>query len=256
MKFGLSFLKQRTAAPARHVPDGWRIYAVGDVHGCLDQLDRLLDAIDADLRRWGGKGHLIFLGDLVDRGPDSAGVVERLVNGGLPGDRASFLMGNHEEVMLECFDGNLKQCGAWVQYGGLQTLESYGLSRAEILERAASLPDAIREVVPGEHIAFIRSFGDHVQIGDYLFVHAGIRPGVPVNGQSTSDLRWIRSGFLDNLTDHGLVVVHGHTIVPGIEVHRNRIAVDTGCYRTGTLTALVLDGANKGKIAVRGQTTG
>ncbi len=250
MKLSMPFLKARTK-PARRVPEGWRIYAIGDVHGCLDQLSRLLDAIDADLRKSDGKGHLIFLGDLVDRGPDSAGVVERLMKGGLPGDRADFLMGNHEEVMVECFDGNLQQCGYWLQYGGLQTLESYGLSRAEILERSGSLPEAMREVVPVEHIEFIRTFGDHITIGDYLFVHAGIRPDVPVAEQSTRDLRWIRAGFLDDLTDHGCCVVHGHTIVSGVEVHRNRIAVDTGCYQTGKLTALVLNDDQKGYISIR-----
>lgn len=250
MNFNIPFLKRRAAPPARYVPDGWRIYAIGDVHGCLDQLNRMLDAIAKDLDGWEGRGHLIFLGDLIDRGPDSAGVIERLVSGELPGERATFLMGNHEEVMLECVDGSVERFRSWIQFGGLETLESYGLSRAEILEQASSLPHVIRDIVPAGHVEFIRSFEDHIGIGDYLFVHAGIRPGVPLEDQSPRDLRWIRSGFLDNLVDHGPLVVHGHTIVPSVEVHRNRIAVDTGCYSSGTLTALVLDGSKKGRISI------
>jgi serine/threonine protein phosphatase 1 len=249
MRFRSPFFRQ--AAPGSSVPDGWRIYAIGDVHGCLDQLNRLLGAIEADLNRRAAKGHLIFLGDLVDRGPDSAGVVNRLLSGPLPGDQKTFLLGNHEEILLDCFDGNIDTCGPWLQFGGIQTLESYGLSRAEIFDRTGALSDAMREVIPADHISFIRSFTDYLQVGDYLFVHAGIRPDVALDQQSTQDLRWIRSEFLDSPVDHGLLVVHGHSIVPEIEVRHNRISVDTGCYRTGHLSALVLEGTSKGKLVVQ-----
>lgn len=249
MSFRFPFLKQ--AAPRGRVPDGWRIYAIGDVHGCLDQLNRLLGAIEADLNQRPAKAHLIFLGDLVDRGPDSAGVVNRLLQGRLPGDQKTFLLGNHEEILLECFDGNVETCGPWLQFGGLQTLESYGLGRTEIFERAGQLPDVLREVIPADHISFMRSFSNYLEIGDYLFVHAGIRPNVALDQQSASDLCWIRNDFLDSTVDHGRVVVHGHSIVPEIEVRHNRISVDTGCYRTGQLSALVLEAANKGKLVVQ-----
>lgn len=249
MRFRLPFIKQ--AAPVSRAPDGWRIYAVGDVHGCLDQLNRLLDAIAVDLRKRMAKAHLIFLGDLIDRGPSSAGVVSRLLQGPLPGDRQTFLMGNHEEVLLDCFDGDLESCGPWLQFGGLQTLESYGLCRAEIIDRAIALPDAMREVIPEDHISFIRSFSDYAQAGDYLFVHAGIRPHVALDQQSTRDLRWIREGFLESMVDHGRLVVHGHSIVPEIDVRHNRISVDTGCYRTGQLSAIVLEGTSKDKLVVQ-----
>jgi serine/threonine protein phosphatase 1 len=253
MRFRLPFFKR--AEPNSRAPDGWRIYVIGDVHGCLDQLNRMLGAIERDLDERPARGHLVFLGDLVDRGPDSAGVVERLLTGSLPGEKASFLMGNHEEVLLECYDGDLKRCGQWVQYGGLQTLESYGMSRADIINQASVMPEAIRAAIPAEHIAFIRGFEDQVQVGDYLFVHAGIRPDVPLDQQSLQDLRWIRDDFLGSGVSHGAVVVHGHTIVPDIEVRPNRIAVDTGCYRGGPLSALVLEGASKGKIVVRGKAS-
>lgn len=252
MRVSLPFRRSKSAGASR-VPDGWRIYAIGDIHGCLEELDRLLDAIDSDLNRRPARAHLIFLGDLVDRGPNSSGVIERLKSGGLPGERASFLMGNHEEVLLDCYGGDVRKCGDWLQYGGLQTLESYGLSRADIFERAADLPTAIREVIPQEHIGFIQSFQDHLQLGDYLFVHAGIRPGIPLEGQSPGDLRWIRRGFLHSSSDHGAVVVHGHSIVDEIDVRPNRIAVDTGCYLNGKLSALVLEGASKGRIVVEGK---
>lgn len=249
MRFRFPLFKQAT--PSSCVPSGWRVYAIGDVHGCLDQLDRLMDAISVDLHKRASKAHLIFLGDLIDRGPDSAGVVNRLLNGSLPGDRQTFLLGNHEEVLLDCYDGNLEACRPWLQFGGLQTLESYGLSYTEIFERAGQLSDTLREVIPPEHISFIRSFIDYLEIGDYLFVHAGIRPNVALDQQSASDLRWIRNDFLDSAVDHGRLVVHGHTIVPEIDVRHNRISVDTGCYRTGQLSALVLEGTSKGKLVVQ-----
>jgi len=251
MRFRLPFSKQKSAAPVNRVPDGWRVYAIGDVHGCLDQLNRLLGAIGMDLSERGARGHLIFLGDLVDRGPDSAGVISRLLHGSLPGERIDFLMGNHEEVLLECLDGNLVRIGHWLQYGGLQTLESYGLGRADRFDQASSLMVAMREAIPKEHVSFMRSFVDQVRVGDYLFVHAGIRPGVILEQQSVQDLRWIRGEFLDSSASHGPVVVHGHTIVPDVDVRHNRIAVDTGCYRTGQLAALVLEGDTKGKLVVQ-----
>lgn len=246
MRLRFPFFKQ--AAPTSCIPDGWRIYAIGDVHGCLDQLNRLLDAIKLDINRRASKAHLIFLGDLIDRGPDSAGVMRHLLSGSLPGDGQTFLAGNHEEVLLDCYDGKLERCGPWLQFGGLQTLESYGLSRAEIFERAGQLPDMLREVIPAEHVSFIRSFRDYLEIGDYLFVHAGIRPNVALDQQSARDLRWIRSDFLNSAVDHNRLVVHGHSIVPEIDVHHNRICVDTGCYRTGRLSALVLEGTSKGRL--------
>jgi serine/threonine protein phosphatase 1 len=234
----------RRAKPRAHrLPEGTRVYAIGDVHGCLDELNRLLDAIEKDLLGRNVRAQLIFLGDLVDRGPNSAGVIERVLQGRLPGDDSLFLMGNHEEAMLACADGDTGTYGKWLQYGGLQTLESYGITEREVFGRRFDLARAMRDAIPAAHIRFIRSFQDHMTVGDYVFVHAGIRPGRSLPEQASGDLRWIRADFLNSQADHGFVVVHGHTIVQRVEQHGNRIAVDTGCYLSGRLSAVVMEGS-------------
>lgn len=243
-------LLQRRSDSARRkgpaVPAGVRVYAIGDIHGCLAELDALLRKIGEDAASHQGETHIVFVGDLVDRGPESAGVVRRLREGPLPGDRHSFLMGNHEEAMIDIWDGELESLSGWLTYGGEATLESYGLDRAEVFRFGTDLPRRMREVVPPEDIAFMRGFEDQVRIGDYLFVHAGIRPGIPLAEQDQYDLRWIRSEFLDDEeTDHGVMVVHGHTISAEPEVRSNRIGIDTGCFASGRLTALVLEGTDR-----------
>lgn len=235
---------RRIAKAAHAVPEGMRVYAIGDVHGCKREMEVLLDAIARDCSANGLKNHLIFLGDLVDRGVDSRGVLQRLIDGPLPGDRQDFLMGNHEEAMLDVWEGHGDVIAGWLRYGGAQTLESYGISRGELFRLGMDLPKRMREVVPEEHARFIKSFKDHVVVGDYAFVHAGVRPGVALSEQETSDLRWIRDEFLsDEQTDHGFRIVHGHTITDEPDVKPNRIGIDTGCYLSGSLTALVLEGS-------------
>ena len=234
-------LLKGTSGPQFAVPDGVRVYAIGDVHGCLDQLNRLLALIREDLAGSSIEAQLILLGDLIDRGPHSAGVIDRLIAGGLPTVTFDCIMGNHEEVMLDCLAGRADVFDAWLRYGGVQTLESYGLSTEEIFSPAFDLPLAIHRAVPPEHVQFLQSMKEHVRIGDYLFVHAGIRPNVSLDRQSGRDLRWIRQGFLDDVTDHKMMVVHGHTIVENVAFRPNRIAVDTGCYVSGRLSALVLE---------------
>jgi serine/threonine protein phosphatase 1 len=232
---------RRKPRPPYTAPEGVRVYAVGDVHGCLDELNQLLESIDKDLAGNQVESHLVFLGDLVDRGPHSAGVIDRLLERGLPTNRWDCVMGNHEEIMLACFAGRSELSESWLRYGGVQTLESYGLNAAEIFAPAFDLQAAMRKAIPPKHIRFLQSLADYVQLGDYLFVHAGIRPNVPLERQSSRDLRWIRNGFLEVQTDHAMMVVHGHTIVPEVDFRPNRIAVDTGCYVTGKLSALVLE---------------
>jgi serine/threonine protein phosphatase 1 len=228
-------------------PLGQRAYVVGDIHGRLDLLDRLLAEIDADLkRRPVRKALLVFLGDLIDRGPHSAQVVERLRTYRRQGVQTVFLLGNHEEVLLRILSGEAALIAKWRQFGGAQCLTSYGVDPKTLdsLDDAAAVA-AVRRAIPREHVEFLRTFVDTCRFGDYLFVHAGIRPGVPLEQQSQSDLRWIREPFLLDDSDHGFVVVHGHTIRPEVEERDNRIGIDTGAYSTGLLTALVIDGPER-----------
>ena len=228
-------------------PRGHRAYAVGDVHGRLDLLDALLDRIDADVRtRPRRKTSIVFLGDLIDRGPSSAGVVERLRTFQPGFATAVFLMGNHEEVLLRILEGEASLIPSWLRFGGVETLASYGLSAGELVNVSDEEALAkVREAIPQEHAAFIRTFADTVSFGDYLFVHAGIRPGVELSEQSKTDLRWIREPFLEDQTDRDYVVVHGHTIRNDVEITGNRIGIDTGAFHTGRLTALAIDGGDR-----------
>jgi serine/threonine protein phosphatase 1 len=226
-------------APAR-VPDGQRVYAIGDIHGRLDLLDQLLFRLDADARaRPPAETHLIFLGDLVDRGPDSRGVVERVRELSLSRPNVRCLMGNHEEVFLKALAGNAEALRFFVKIGGRATILSYGFSAAEY--DALDYEDLHARLiarVPAEHVAFMQGFADHVAIGDYLFVHAGIRPRVPIDQQTGGDLRWIRGDFLDYRAPHGPIVVHGHTVTDEVDERPNRIGIDTGAFKSGRLTAL------------------
>ena len=245
----LKFLRGRKAATAKprfRGPEGRTVYAIGDVHGCLAELELLLERISSEVFSTDQEAELIFLGDYVDRGPDSAGVLKHLVEEPLPGSRHSFLMGNHEEAMLAVLDGDQDRLTGWLRFGGLETLASYGIDRAEVLRLGVDLPVRMRQVIPDDHVNFLRRCEDFVSAGDFLFVHAGIRPGIPLADQDSADLRWIRSGFLDdNQTDHGMMVVHGHSVVEEPESRSNRIAIDTGCFRTGRLTALVIEGGER-----------
>ncbi|MBX9797360.1 metallophosphoesterase [Sphingomonas sp.] len=242
----LKLLKKVTSrAPQPGIPAGQRVYAIGDIHGRRDLLDQLLELIQADdAARGPAQQQLIFLGDLVDRGIDSAAVVERAIEiaGALPETR--FLMGNHEEVFLLALAGDLRALKMFCRIGGRETILSYGLSEdaynaldyEELLERLPAL-------VPAAHRAFLERFEDLVVIGDYAFVHAGIRPGVPLAEQKVADLRWIREPFLDHRQLHERVIVHGHSISEAAELTPARIGIDTGAYMSGVLTALGLEGS-------------
>lgn len=229
---------------------GYRAYAVGDIHGRLDLLDQLLAAIEQDSeRRQPRKTLLIFLGDLIDRGPDSKGVVERLRTYRHDRLRPYFLAGNHEEVLLRLLAGERGILDSWLKYGGAQCLQSYGCDPATLAGHSERTALAmVKDAIPSEHARFIGGMADTLTLGDYLFVHAGIRPDVDLSLQSQADLRWIRSPFLDHQEDHGFVVVHGHTISNGIDERPNRIGIDTGAYRTGILTALGLEGKERWAI--------
>jgi serine/threonine protein phosphatase 1 len=234
-------------------PRGWRAYGVGDIHGRLDLLEQLLGKIHDDIAsRKPRKVLLVFVGDLIDRGPESAQVVERLRTYEHPGVQPVFLLGNHEEVLLRILGGEADLIEKWRSFGGRQCLASYGVDAAALA--GLSEEDAlavVRGAIPKEHVEFLESFDDSCRFGDYLFVHAGIRPGVEIDQQRQVDLRWIREPFLFDDTDHGFVVVHGHTIRPEVESRSNRIGIDTGAYRTGVLTALAIEGSESWLLDTR-----
>jgi serine/threonine protein phosphatase 1 len=224
-------------------PRDQRAYVIGDIHGRLDLLDQLLADIHRDIAaRPVRKVLLVSLGDLIDRGPSSAQVVERLRTYRRDGVRPIFVIGNHEEVLLRIVKGDAELIAKWRMFGGSETLQSYGIDPASLkgLAREAALA-VVRKAIPDAHVQFLESFGDSVRFGDFLFVHAGIRPGIEVEQQRQTDLRWIREPFLFDETDHGFVVVHGHTITPRVDVRPNRIGIDTGAYRTGVLSAIAIE---------------
>ena len=226
-------------------PDGALIYAVGDIHGQLHLLNALLEKITADAARSDAESRvLVFLGDYVDRGPDSAGVIERLVSGLPEGFEVRCLMGNHEAILLKFLE-EPETLGHWLMNGAEATLASYGVD-APGSDASASAISACRNrfasaLLPA-HLAFLSGLQLFASFGDYLFVHAGIRPGVPMQDQSRKDLMWIREDFLESEADFGALVVHGHT--PGREpvVRPNRIGIDTGAFVNRRLTALRLFG--------------
>lgn len=235
-------------APTRAftAPADKRLYAVGDIHGRLDLLDDLLGRIERDIRdRPIAETTVVFLGDLIDRGPDSAGVIDRLVMlNGFPA-RILLLLGNHEEILLRVLEGEPGLAYDWLGFGGDACVESYGLSAASLKAMSETrIAALLRETIPPAHIAFLKDAGDTIRFGDYLLVHAGIRPGVSIENQQPHDLRWIRQPFLSDAHDHGCLVVHGHTISDGVDRRVNRLGIDTGAYRTGVLTAAVIEGSD------------
>ena len=225
-------------------PDGWRGYAVGDIHGRVDLLDRLLADIERDNDARGpARTLLVFLGDLIDRGPTSNEVVERLRTYTRPGVETAFIAGNHEEVLLRLLAGERGLMRHWLKFGGGDCLRSYGLDPVALdrIGETAALAQ-LHAAFPPAHQKFLTGFADTVRFGDYLFVHAGIRPLVDLSLQRQADLRWIRDPFLTDQTDHGFMVVHGHTISERVVERSNRIGIDTGAYRSGVLSAIGLEG--------------
>ena len=224
-------------------PKGKRLYAIGDVHGRLDLVDDLLGRIEDDIAdRPVDTAAVVFLGDLIDRGPDSAGVIERLQSLKHFPARMLFLLGNHEEFLLRALAGEAGVAHDWLGFGGDACAESYGIAPSALQAMDEQrIAEILRAAIPETHVAFLKTFGDTFAFGDYLLVHAGIRPGVAIEQQQPRDLRWIRQPFLSDAHDHGCMVIHGHTISDGIDHRTNRIGIDTGAYRTGVLTAAVIE---------------
>lgn len=237
--------KQQEAPRPATLPPDTRVYAIGDIHGRLDLLNNLLSQIEADLTGYKGRCIAVFLGDYIDRGPDSKGVIDRLMQS-LPASlEPVYLLGNHEWAMLQLFT-SLETGAGWIKHGGLETLRSYGLSvqpGQPTPERLAGLQQTLQERFPPQHKAWLEKCLTWYELGDYYFVHAGIRPSVPLAEQTDHDRLWMRAGFLD-WRGGGLskMIVHGHTISKDVEIRAHRIGIDTGAYASGVLTALVLEG--------------
>lgn len=247
----LKFLRKKkdvtTPTSPFSVGDEHRLYAIGDIHGRADLLVDLLERINTDhAARAPLPRQIIFLGDLVDRGRQSAQVVTcalSLAEGGLP---VRFLKGNHEEVFIKAARGDEKATRFFCRIGGKETILSYGLSDSDYASMDFSqLTDWMLEHIPRDHIDFLDGFEDIIVVEDYAFVHAGIRPDVALDEQRPTDLRWIRDDFLSHAEPLVKFVVHGHTITEGVDTRLNRIGIDTGAYQSGVLTAIGLEGTQR-----------
>ena len=224
------------------LPDGVRVYAVGDIHGRLDLLDTIHRMIAKDAANAPHERLLVYVGDYIDRGPDSKGVIDRLLSP-LSGFQSRHLKGNHDQSLLEFLD-DPSHYRQWKDYGARETLASYGVAPPlfDRPDELSSTRDALAEALPATHLKFLNQLELSFEMGDYFFAHAGVRPGLPLIRQSPDDLMWIREQFLSSNTDFGKVVVHGHTPSPEPQRRHNRIGIDTGAYATGRLTCVVLEG--------------
>jgi serine/threonine protein phosphatase 1 len=247
------FAKRRNTHPPA-LAAGRRLYAIGDIHGRLDLFEALLEKIFADASGAPCPGAdrddkvLVLLGDYVDRGPDSRGVIERLCHFAEPGFEVIALLGNHEDVMMQ-FLSDPSVGPRWCANGGDATLASYGVSVPAEPEAPDEVWQAVsaafNDALPATHRGFLRRLAPWYAEGGYLFVHAGLRPGVAVEKQDVEDLIWIRQAFTSSTRDHGALVVHGHSITPEPDFQPNRIGIDTGAYASGVLTCLALAGTRR-----------
>lgn len=233
-------------------PEGMRLYAIGDIHGRLDLLRRMHEEIDAEIARdkpadW----RVIHVGDYVDRGPDSRGVIDFLIGRRARDPRYIMLGGNHDFALTE-FLAEPSPLSLFARNGGRETALSYGVDGDPSEQGGASeMARALREAIPRRHLDFIGGLPLSVSFGDYYFCHAGIRPGVPLDAQRRDDLIWIRNLFLDYPDLHPKLIVHGHSPRPEPEVMANRVDIDTGAFMSGKLTAFVAEGSDKRFLSVR-----
>jgi serine/threonine protein phosphatase 1 len=241
----LGFLRSRRIIRPPQLPDGIRIYAIGDIHGRSDLLKEIFTAIDADTARSPTSRPIeVFLGDYIDRGPQSAQTLDLLIDRSHRRETV-FLKGNHEVFLLEALR-DPKKLEDWRQFGGLQTLMSYDIQPPLNPDTAeqADLINALIKVMPASHLQFLQDLKPSFLCGDFFFVHAGVRPGIPLNEQQENDLLWIRNEFLNSRENFGKFIVHGHTPVPEPDIRPNRINIDTGAYATGKLTLLSIQGSS------------
>jgi serine/threonine protein phosphatase 1 len=219
------------------------IYAVPDIHGCLQFLHDAEARIMNDMEQRGVAGLIVYLGDYVDRGPDSSGVIEHLTKSSIDGAARITLCGNHDDIFHATLSG-ARDPSLWLSIGGRQTLMSYGMRSAEITllsKSPAKFSSAMTSLIPESHRSFLEHLPVSAMIGpDLVFVHAGVRPGIPFDQQTDDDLMWIRDPFLTDGPQLPLLVVHGHTIVQEPVVLSDRIGLDTAAYLTGRLTVLAM----------------
>lgn len=248
--------------PDARPPEGLRIYAIGDVHGCVDKLTEIYGWIEEDLARhpaidW----RLVHLGDYVDRGPDSNACVEAVMTRVL--DRRVYaLCGNHEMQFLDFLgQADAETFHNWITYGGTQTMQSYGVELGgepvygafDDLKARAALRENLIGQVPQSHLSFLTTLPYILRFGDFVFVHAGVRPGIDIDDQAPRDLVWIREPFLSSVEDFGAVIVHGHTPQREVIMRPNRIGLDTGAVYGGPLSCLVLEGAERALLEEGGR---
>lgn len=241
VRYGVTKPVAKKAGPPAQIPSGRRVYAVGDIHGRADLLIRLMQDLREDTARgeYEGKPILIFLGDYVDRGFQSKEVLDVLLSDIVSPFETYFLKGNHEAAMIQ-FLTDPSIGPRWAEYGGAETLVSYGVQPPRTrtsMEEWMQASEALNAALPSDHLHFLSNLDLSVRIGDYLFVHAGVKPGVPLDQQTEQDLLWIREEFLGDRRQLDAVIVHGHT--PEQKPHRDtrRIGLDTGAYLSGRLTA-------------------
>lgn len=230
-----------------------RIYCIGDIHGRLDLLKQIHQAILADAGAYPHAISVLYIGDYVDRGSQSMQVIDYLLSEPLPDFESIFLLGNHEQVLLEFLHDPMSAAN-WFNFGGLSTLVSYDVKITGIprLEQLNDLSLAFQEKIPESHLKFFQQLLTCYEKDGYYFVHAGVLPGVKLKNQRPEDMLWIRDKFLDNTRFHGKVIVHGHSITDSPVVYANRIGIDTGAYSSGILSCLVLEGEERRFLSTAG----
>ena len=237
--------KRRSPPRTGFVPSGTCVYAIGDIHGRVDLLRALHAQIAADAeQRTASRKVVVYIGDYIDRGADSREVIDLLLDEPLAGFEPVYLRGNHEQALLDFYQ-DTAITPAWLSYGGDATLYSYHVASpapGDSADRLLQAQSEFKAKLPPRHLAFYRALALHHREGDYLFVHAGIRPGVALESQTAQDLMWIREAFLRSPADHGYIVVHGHSITSRPDSKPNRIGIDTGAYASNVLTCLRIEG--------------
>ena len=227
------------------MPNNHRLYCIGDIHGRLDLLQEVHQKIAIDAADFNGIKILVYLGDYIDRGMHSRQVIDCLLENNFPDFGKVFLLGNHEQVLLQFLWGKDDAIAhEWLRFGGLSTLVSYGVKVRGIptTKEVAGIRTQLLEKLPATHIGFFEHLAFNYEIGGYFFVHAGIKPKIKLHLQHPEDMLWIREEFLNSDVCHGKVIVHGHTVTDQPEIRHNRIGMDTGAYLSGRLTCAVFEG--------------